>query len=88
MFPMDKYNMIRNHQQDLLQQAEHERLIQEVKHQQHGTKFQHKLANWLGMKMVRWGQSLERVGTLETVQRASSASTASQKLNIQPYHRA
>jgi chromosome condensin MukBEF MukE localization factor len=52
------------HYKDLLQEAEHERLIRAVGLRQLGNQRTHrKIANWIGAQMVRWGYRLQRYGT-------------------------
>jgi hypothetical protein len=49
---------------ELLQEAEHERLIRASGLRQLGNQRTHrKIANWIGAQMVRWGYRLQRYGT-------------------------
>ena len=64
MFPLHDYELIRMRQEDLLQQAKHQRLIQAIKPQSQGSVRSHrKWAGWLGTLLVAWGQKLEHFGT-------------------------
>lgn len=51
-------------QKDLLQDIEHQRLLQAAGHRQGvGPNSHRKAANWLGKQMVKWGEKLENYGT-------------------------
>jgi len=53
-----------NHYKDLLQEAEHERLIRAAGLRQPGNRrLYRKVAGWIGAQMVRWGWKLQRYGT-------------------------
>jgi len=55
------------HYKDLLQEAEHERLIQAAGLRQPGNwKLHRKVAGWIGTQMVRWGWKLQSYGTNAT----------------------
>jgi hypothetical protein len=52
------------HYKDLLQEAEHERLIQAAGARQPGNwRLHRKFAGWIGTQMVRWGWKLQTYGT-------------------------
>jgi hypothetical protein len=52
------------HYKDLLQEAEHERLIQAAGFQQPGNwRLHRKVAGWIGAQMVRWGGKLQSYAT-------------------------
>ena len=67
--------MQRERYRDLLRDAEHDRLLQQVHTQNHGQDRLHSQAlNWLGRRLVMWGMSLqERYGSM-TAQATESAS--------------
>ena len=63
MHPIDHYYTIRRGQEELLRQAEHERMIRAARRKQWPQQGLHqKFANWLGTHMVNWGQKLEQFG--------------------------
>ena len=64
MHPMDHYDTLRRGQEELLRQAEQERLARTalLKRKMNWT-FHRKVANWFGIHLVRWGKKLERFGT-------------------------
>ncbi|MDQ6662048.1 MAG: hypothetical protein M3Z24_13930 [Chloroflexota bacterium] len=69
MFPMNDYAMIQKHQEDLLQQAKNEQLVQALKRsQQKNWMFHHRWASWFGTRLVKWGKKLESLGTVERKQ--------------------
>jgi len=54
----------REHYKDLLQEAEHERLIRAAGLRQPGNRRLHrKVAGWIGAQMVKWGWKLKSYGT-------------------------
>lgn len=69
MFPFNEYSMIRQRQEDMLRQAERERLLRSVRR---SGQLHRDLANKLGIHMVKWGQKLEQFGTFKTLQHSSS----------------
>jgi len=62
---LHRYNYVMGHrrQEGLLREAEHERLAQAAELQQRRKSKLH-FVGWLGDQLIRWGQKLERVGTL------------------------
>ena len=63
MFPIE-YVMICRRQEDMLRQAEHERLLRTVEvPRQWNWRLAQKPFNWLGTRMVNWGQKLEHFVT-------------------------
>lgn len=53
------------HHQDLLREAEHERLILTAGLRQPGNwKLHRKIVGWLGVQMVRWGSKLQSYSTM------------------------
>ncbi len=76
MHLMDGYTLAQARQEELLREAEHERLLRAARLQQSRQRhFHRRWANWLGVHMVRWGQKLEDFGTLGEVCSASSISS-------------
>ena len=68
------YRMFRRREAELLQQAEHERLMQEAKLQQRNQRFYRRYANWLGTYLVQWGRKLKLFGGLRENRSVSAAS--------------
>jgi len=63
MHPIDHYYTIRRGQEELLRQAELERLARAASLKQWTKQKLHRmLANWLGVHMVNWGQKLKLIG--------------------------
>ena len=55
------------HYKDLLQEAEHERLIQAAGLRQPGNwRLHRKFAGWIGSQMVKWGGKLQSYSTNAT----------------------
>jgi hypothetical protein len=53
---------------DLPQETEQERLIRDAKHQQSSNwRLYRRVANWIGIQMVRWGRKLQRYGTVPSL---------------------
>jgi hypothetical protein len=76
MHLMDGYTMAQARQEELLREAEHERLIRAARLQQpRQPRFHRRWANWLGVHMARWGQKLEDFGTFRETGSASSISS-------------
>ena len=63
MHSIDHYDTLRRGREELLHQAEQERMARAalLKRKTNWT-FHHKVANWLGIHLVRWGKKLERFG--------------------------
>ncbi len=62
--PMPYVMNLRRHE-ELLREAEYERLVRTVNRRQQGKwSFPRQWANWLGTHLVKLGQKLERIGTL------------------------
>lgn len=74
MHPIDHYVTLRRGQEELLRQAEYERMVRAAKLEK-WTKQQHHraFANWLGTHMVKWGQKLEQFGTHKAFESFPSA---------------
>jgi hypothetical protein len=63
MHPIDSYKMGQMRQEELLREAELERLVRAAMHHR-SQRFHRRWANWLGVHLVRWGQRLESFGTV------------------------
>lgn len=72
MFPVDTYAMIQRRQEELLKQAERERLARAARPA--GVSFHRKSASWLAMHLMRWGQRLDSSGKCENAQPVLPAS--------------
>ena len=61
MHPIDHYDTLRRGREELLRQAEQERLARAalLKRKMNWT-FHRKVASWLGIHLVRWGKKLEK----------------------------
>jgi len=72
--PMPYVMNLRRHE-ELLREAEYERLIRAAHPRQQGNwKFPRQCANWLGTQLVRLGRRLERFGTFRETQLTPSPS--------------
>jgi len=74
---LHRYNYImwRRRQEELLREAEHERLIHAAKLQQRRQGGPHlKYAGWFGDRLISLGQKLERLGTLSQARPTPSPS--------------
>ncbi len=76
MYPIDHYATLLRGREELLRQAEQERMAREAKFKNR-TKwtFHRKTANWLRMHLVSWGKKLEQFVTLGKRQHTTSTST-------------
>ncbi len=60
MIPDDKWLMMaREHYQDLLREAEHDRLVQAAMPRKSGSALYARALSWLGSRLVNWGCALE-----------------------------
>lgn len=63
MHPMFEYQTLRRGREELLRQAEQERMIRRARVKNWmGRSYYRKFASWLGGHMVRWGKKLENFG--------------------------
>ena len=63
MHPIFEYETIRRGYEELLKQAEQERLLREATVRDWvSRRYLRKSANWLGSHMVRWGHMMKNVG--------------------------
>lgn len=62
MFTAEYDILVRNRQAELLREAEHERLLTEVKQQQTIRTSSRQWVAWLGCSLVKWGRKLEQFG--------------------------
>jgi hypothetical protein len=75
MYPYDHYNTIRRGQEELLRQAEHERMLRAVRMKKLAHRKVHlEFAQWLAKHLVSWGQRLGRLGTLGEPRHPASTS--------------
>src|SRR5437588_11431855 len=64
MHPMNNYETLRRGREELLRQAERERMARAATVKQlRQRKFHREFANWLGIHLVSWGHKLEGLGT-------------------------
>ncbi|HEX6107994.1 MAG TPA: hypothetical protein VFZ02_01180 [Ktedonobacteraceae bacterium] len=63
MHPIDHYETIRRGHEELLRRAEYERMARKAKIEQGMNRNIHKAANWLVMRLVSWGEKLEKFGS-------------------------
>ncbi len=75
MHPIDRYETIRRGHEELLRRAEYERLARKAMIEQRMNRNIHKAANWLGMRLVSWGEKLERFGSFSEAQHSHAPST-------------
>jgi hypothetical protein len=65
MHSIDHYDTLRRGREELLRQAEQERMARAALLKRKTNWTVHRsAANWLGIHLVRWGKKLERFGTL------------------------
>jgi hypothetical protein len=63
MHSIDHYETLRRGREELLRQAEYERMARRAMFKQGmNWKFQRRAANWLGMRLVSWGKKLKKFG--------------------------
>jgi hypothetical protein len=76
MYPIDHFDTLHREREELLRRAEYERLVsQEMSKQGMNQKFPRKVANWLGVRLVSWGEKLEQLGTIAERQPAPKTTT-------------
>jgi hypothetical protein len=63
MHSIDHYDTLRRGREELLRQAEQERMARAALLKRKTNWTVRKVANWLGIHLVRWGKKLERFGT-------------------------
>jgi hypothetical protein len=73
MHPIDHYNTIRAGHEELIRKAEYERMVRKAMVKQGMNMNIHKAANWLGLRLVSWGEKLEQFGTFSDVQRSQTS---------------
>ena len=81
MHPIDHYETIRRGHEELLKRAEYQRMARKAMREQMTSRNIHKAANWLGMRLVSWGEKLEKFGAFAKRQSNSSTTT---RLRIRP----
>ena len=73
MHPMNNYETLRRGREELLRQAERERMARAaIRKQRRQRKFSREFANWLGAHLVSWGYRLEQLGVSEQGKRPVS----------------
>jgi hypothetical protein len=76
MHPIDHYETLRRGREELLRQAEYERIARRAKIKQGMNWNVHrKVANWLGTRLVRWSEKFERIGTFKEAKHSPSTPT-------------
>jgi len=73
MHPMNNYETLRRGREELLRQAERERMARAaIRKQRRQRKFSLEFANWLGVHLVSLGHRLEQLGVSEQGKRPVS----------------
>ncbi len=73
MHPMNNYETLQRGREELLRQAERERMARAATVKQwRQRKFSREFANWLGIHLVSWGHRLEQLGVSEQGKRPVS----------------
>lgn len=63
MHPLNDYETLRRGREELLRQAEYQRMVRAATRKQwRQRKFFSEFANWLGTHLVSWGHRLEQLG--------------------------
>lgn len=76
MHPIDHYATLRRGHEELLRRAEYERMARKATSgKRTNWKFHRKVANWLGIHLVRWGEKLEKFRTFAKRQPAPTTTT-------------
>ena len=63
MHPIEHYETIRRGHEELLKQAEYQRLARKTMVEQRMNRNIHQAANWLGIRLVSLGEKLEQFGS-------------------------
>lgn len=84
MHPLDHYTTIQRGREELLRRAERERLARVAAREgRTSRRVQHAFASWLGARLVKWGEALERIGA-----RGKRRAAGPTPLNVKMQHRA
>jgi hypothetical protein len=75
MHPIDNYETLRRGREELLRQAEYERMARKAIIEQRMNRNIHKAGNWLGMHLVSWGEKLEKFGAFAKRQPTPTTTT-------------
>ena len=81
MHPIDHYETIRRGHEELLKRAEYQRMARKAMREQMTSRNIHKAANWLGMRLVSWGEKLEKFGALA---KRKPTPTTTTRLRVRP----
>ena len=75
MHPIDHYETIRRGREELLRRAEYERMARKAMIEQGTNRNIHKAANWLGVRLVSWGEKFEKFGAIAKRQQTPTTTT-------------
>jgi hypothetical protein len=81
MYPTNHYAAFQARQAELMKKADIERLLREARDDRSGTlRLSRRGASWLGIRLVRWGEKLERLGASQSCQSPVQATPRSSSL--------
>ena len=81
MFPFNDYSVFDRRQAELRKEAEIERLLRQARSERtRRLGLPRRGAFWLGVRLVQWGQNLERFGSPDRYRQATSISVRSPSL--------
>ena len=87
MHPIDHYPTLRRGHEELLRRAEYERMARKARiRKSMNWKFHRKIAGWLGIHLVRWGEKLEKFRTFAGRQPTPTRVRVSPPLKTSPHH--
>jgi hypothetical protein len=86
MHPIDHYETIRRGHEELLRRAEYERMARKAKIEQGMNRNIHKAANWLVMRLVSWGEKLEKFGASAKRQPTPTRVRIRRLFKMSPHH--
>ncbi len=81
MHPIDRYETIRRGREELLRRSEYERMVRNAWVERGMNRNIHKAANWLGMRLVSWGEKLENFGAFAKRQ---PTPTTTKRVDVRP----
>ncbi len=81
MHPIEHYETIRRGHEELLKRAEYQRMARKAMVEQRMNRNIHRVANWLGIRLVSLGEKLEQFGAFAKRQ---PTPTTTKRVDIRP----
>ena len=81
MHPTDHYDTLRRGREELIRRAEYERMARKAMIERRMNRNIHNVANWLGIRLVSWGEKLENFGAFAKRQ---PTPTTTKRVGVRP----